>query len=124
MKHLNDPRDEHEATYTGQPMGGSVGLDYQATLIQKVEYLANDAKTKFAQYHANRNDDSSAPNKLYLFFTKSTEASVVDIASETLSQFDGQKARTMEECIEDIAQPLLTGTNTTLIVRELFAALA
>ncbi|HJP96028.1 MAG TPA: hypothetical protein VJ843_01510 [Candidatus Saccharimonadales bacterium] len=105
VKHLNDPRDEHEAIYAGRPPGGSVGLDYYAALESKVEYFVNDAMQKFACYK-----DSAAETgipELHLFFTKSLEAKVADIMSQTLAQF-GDPGLTMKNNIEAIAQNMVS----------------
>lgn len=122
VKHLNDPRDEHIATFRGQSVGGSVPLDYKTQLTQKVTDLINDAEKKFKDFHSEFND-KPGKNILYLYFTKSNGAFVADLAQQTLAQFDGQKAKTMVDHIRDIGLPLV-GDKTTLIAQELDEAVS
>ncbi len=121
VKHLNDPRDEHEATYAGQSIGGMVDFNYKRFLVKKVQDLACDAKEKFTQYHKDKNDGGSVSSRLYLFFTKSIEADLADIAHTALAQYGGEKPKDMQEHIKAMAQPILDGADIELIVRELSA---
>jgi len=118
VKHLNDPKDEHEATYAGRSIGGSVDRDYKTFLGVKVKYLVDDATAKFSSYYSQPGSDSTSGPTLYLFYTKSINADIADIVENTLAQFDNQHAKSMTDHIIDIAQPLIE-KGTTLIVREL-----
>lgn len=116
VKHLNDPRDEHIATYQGRSVGGSVDPNYSEFLEQKVAYLVGDAQEKFAQYTAS-NEEAGKP-KLYVFFTKSVNAEVADIVSVTMSQFDSEPVITMAAHIKRFAQQRLN-SDIDLTVEEL-----
>ena len=97
VKHLNSPRDEHDALYAGSTYGGSVDHSYEAGLQHKITDFVTSARRKFKKFNEDVNGENSEAGVLYLFFSKSIDAGIVDgIAWE----------KTMKERVTAIAQPL------------------
>lgn len=110
VKHLNSPRNEHEALASGEVLSGSVNPDYDIGIEQKIVDFVTSAKRKFIGHnkHVNRmdNDDSGV---LYLLFSKSVDASLADYMSRQTK---------MEQRIKTIAKPMISD-NIALLVRDL-----
>jgi hypothetical protein len=110
VKHLNSPHEEHEALASGRQYGGSVNFDYASGLQRKIEDFITSTRRKFKKHNEvvnNRLQDESG--ELYLFFSKSIDASLTDgIAWE----------RTMLEKVTNIATPLC-GSDVTLTVTDI-----
>lgn len=97
VKHLNSPRVEHDALYAGKTYGGSVDQNYETGLVQKITDFVASARRKFKYFNKSVNGEDSEAGVLYLFFSKSIDAGIVDgITWE----------RTMKERVTAIAQPL------------------
>ena len=109
VKHLNSPRDEHEALASGQLWGGSVDPNYDAGVAKKVVDFIVASKKKFATHNKAVNGvDGDESGILYLFFSKSIDADLTD----------GIEWQTkMEDRIKAIAAPHIDGI--TLIVKDL-----
>ncbi len=109
VKHLNSPREEHEALASGMMYGGSVNMDYDAGLVRKINDFIVSAKSKFLQFNASVNETESEKGTLYLYFSKSIDAGLTD-------GIEWQK--TMKERIADIATPLC-GDEVNLIIEDI-----
>lgn len=109
VKHLNTPRDEHEALANGKTYGGSVNMNYETGLQKKIQDFIASAKTKFTKFNEVSNSLDSESGTLYLFFSKSIDAGLTD----------GIKwEKTMKEKILDIAVPLY-GDFIKLLVKDI-----
>ncbi|HVX01059.1 MAG TPA: hypothetical protein VHA52_11580 [Candidatus Babeliaceae bacterium] len=110
VKHLNSPREEHEALASGHTYGRSVDMNYDAGLQQKIEDFVASARRKFKKFNEIENDRSSDESgELYLYFSRSLDASLTDGISWM---------RTMKQRVTGIATPLC-GTDITLIVTDI-----
>ena len=111
VKHLNSPRDEHEALANGDVYGGSVDKDYDVKLSKKIVEYITDARRKFVSYNELKNNTPKQEGTLYLFFTKSIDAGLVDTIPW---------ATKMEDRVREIAYSQLTNGDTIkLIIRDI-----
>jgi hypothetical protein len=78
IKHLNSPRVEHEALANGETYVGSVDKSYDQGLQKKITDFIADAKTKFGSYYSLSKGNVSDGGSIYLYFSKSIDASIVD----------------------------------------------
>lgn len=109
VKHLNSPRVEHETLFAGNTYGGSVNQSYEVGLQQKVADFVASARRKFKNFNKTVNGEDSEAGELYLFFSKSIDAGIVDgITWE----------KKMKERVTDITQPLCS-PDITLIVTDI-----
>lgn len=78
VKHLNSPREEHDALFTVGTYGGSVDKNYHIGLIKKISDFINDAKAKFISFNAQVNGNNAKKGILYIYFSKSIDAGLLD----------------------------------------------
>src|ERR1019366_9518397 len=98
VKHLNSPRIEHDTLFSGKSYGGSVDKNYQFGLRKKIIDFVNDARVKFVSFNKIVNKINSSNGTLYLFFSKSIDAGLLD---------NIKWEKTMGERIKIIAEPLM-----------------
>lgn len=107
VKHLNNPRDEDVALSKGQMHGGSVDHAYHEKIGKKVEGFVNQSKAKFANYNALNGQKSDA-GKIYLVYSQSIDASILDGVPWNVSMADHIKAH---------SQPLVTKSQEVEIIK-------
>lgn len=106
VKHLNSPRDEHDALYRGDTWGGSVDKNYQLGLEKKIQDFVAESKLKFKSFNQKVSGLTSEAGMLYMYFSKSVDASIVDLIAWEDKMHDRIKA---------IAEPLV-GRKITLVI--------
>jgi hypothetical protein len=109
VKHLNSPREEHDALFSGKSYGGSVNKDYHFGLEKKIADFVDDTRSKFTSFNKAVNGIESSNGTLYLFFSKSIDAGLLDGI---------EWEQNMDERIKAIAEPL-TGDDIKLIITDI-----
>ncbi|MEI6228977.1 MAG: hypothetical protein WCP11_03070 [Candidatus Saccharibacteria bacterium] len=110
VKHLNSPHDEHEALASGRMWGGSVNPDYNDGIQKKIDEFIVSAKNKFLSHNKRINSkDNDESGVLYIFFSKSIDASITDTIPWQTK---------MEDRVRAIAE-LTIGDKIDLIVRDI-----
>lgn len=109
VKHLNSPREEHDALFSGKAYGGNVDNNYQRGLEKKISDFIDDARSKFASYNRTVNGINSSEGTLYLFFSKSIDAGLLDGI---------EWVQSMKQRVSNIASPL-AGKDIELIITDI-----
>jgi hypothetical protein len=109
VKHLNSPRAEHDALFSGQMYSGNVDHQYHIKLQKKISDFIDDTRKKFTNFNKQVNGTEESKGTLYLFFSKSIDAGLLDGI-----EFE-QK---MEDRVKAIAEPL-AGNDIELIVTDI-----
>lgn len=108
VKHLNPPRAEDVALSTGQMYGGSVNQTYELGLQQKIRDFIMSARTKFTHFNQQINERQSSNGTLYLFYSRSIDASLVDGIPWSTP---------MADRVTQIAEPL-AGSDVKLVIHD------
>lgn len=98
VKHLNSPREEHDALLSGKLYSGYVDKEYDMGIQKKITDFIDDARKKFACYYKEVNKMENCDGTLYLFFSKSIDASLLDSTGRGLA---------MEKRIKSLCDPLV-----------------
>lgn len=110
VKHLNSPHEEHEALSTIGTYGGSVNNKYDNGLVKKIGDFIDDARAKFLSFNSQiNNDNDCSTGILYLYFSKSIDAGLLDGIEWGENMFDR---------VSRIAEPL-AGDDINLIVADI-----
>lgn len=79
VKHINTPREEHEALSKKGTYGGMVDTQYAKGLQQKVRDNIDSAKRKFAEFNKTTNSRDSIEGTLHLFYSQSHDAELAKV---------------------------------------------
>lgn len=107
VKHLNSPRDEHDALFEGKMWGGNVSKDYHLGLQKKVEDFVKSAKSKFQAFNLQERDEKTCTGLLYIYYSKSIDAMLNDMIDWETK---------MHKRIEDILVPLIDGDDIEYVI--------